>query len=355
MGRALGISELVKASGERSDAAGFPHSSPLALKAMLHMAIIEALDGSGYLDSLVFQGGSCLSEVYGSTRLSEDLDFAAGSKSNLESFSDLGDCIGDALSGLVDARVNVKAPDLGKAMAKGLPVARWVASVDLTPDDPSSPLERVKVELACVDARDTVIEFPNPPIASLAGGFEDIPMPVESRDELLADKLVSFAHSSHPRTRDVWDASWLLGHGADLEGALGLLPTKLGDYGYERTGEAFRDAGARVMEAFAEAERSQLALQLPTDVAGRTVRRERWALAAMARVSGALYRAADALDHHAASEGGAQSRDEASRFDGIGGGPDEGEFDLEEIISDVTPRTAEPDDPNDHSTSRDRA
>jgi predicted nucleotidyltransferase component of viral defense system len=49
---------------------------PVIEKELLHYEILQALSEKGYMDNLVFQGGTALHLCYGAPRLSEDLDFA---------------------------------------------------------------------------------------------------------------------------------------------------------------------------------------------------------------------------------------------------------------------------------------
>ena len=53
-------------------------------KELLHHEIIATMARHGFLKKLTFQGGTCLRMMYGSNRLSEDLDFAGGSDFNFE-------------------------------------------------------------------------------------------------------------------------------------------------------------------------------------------------------------------------------------------------------------------------------
>jgi predicted nucleotidyltransferase component of viral defense system len=47
-------------------------------KELLHHDILRVLSGAGLLAKLTFIGGTCLRACYGSSRLSEDLDFTGG-------------------------------------------------------------------------------------------------------------------------------------------------------------------------------------------------------------------------------------------------------------------------------------
>lgn len=47
-------------------------------KELLHHDILREMSSAGLLDRLTFIGGTCLRACYGSSRLSEDLDFTGG-------------------------------------------------------------------------------------------------------------------------------------------------------------------------------------------------------------------------------------------------------------------------------------
>lgn len=75
-------------SGERSEfrrmaesiasTSGTPAMLPVIEKEVLHYHILSAMRESGYLDRVVFQGGTSLRLCHGSPRYSEDLDFVGG-------------------------------------------------------------------------------------------------------------------------------------------------------------------------------------------------------------------------------------------------------------------------------------
>jgi len=53
-------------------------------KELLHHDILREMSTAGLLDSLTFIGGTCLRACYGSSRLSEDLDFTGGASAALK-------------------------------------------------------------------------------------------------------------------------------------------------------------------------------------------------------------------------------------------------------------------------------
>lgn len=68
-----------------------------------------------------------------------------------------------------------------------------------------------------------------PSVSAIAG---DIILAVESPTEILADKLLSFACSSHIRRRDLWDMCWLSSRAdVDASRAFRMATLKAGEYG----------------------------------------------------------------------------------------------------------------------------
>jgi predicted nucleotidyltransferase component of viral defense system len=53
---------------------------PVVIKEILHHDILRELSHAGLLKQLTFICGTCLRACYGSTRLSEDLDFTGGGR-----------------------------------------------------------------------------------------------------------------------------------------------------------------------------------------------------------------------------------------------------------------------------------
>ena len=60
--------------------------------------------------------------------------------------------------------------------------------------------------------------------------YYSLTMRVESLEEILADKLLSFAMSPYIRWRDVWDMGYILEQGARCEKSLRMFIAKADDY-----------------------------------------------------------------------------------------------------------------------------
>ena len=74
--------------------------SPLRIvveKELLHHDVLREMSRAGLLATLTSMGGWCLRMCYGSSRLSEDLDFTGGADFNRERLSDLAAVLIDRL------------------------------------------------------------------------------------------------------------------------------------------------------------------------------------------------------------------------------------------------------------------
>lgn len=272
----------------------------VARKTMLHAVVLNGMSRAGVFDDITFQGGSCLAEVYGNPRLSEDLDFAGGRDSVIRLSESLGQVILRAVADFIDAEVAVKSPKPDKVAEGSLALARWTVSLDLNPDNPALPRERLKVELAGVPVYERSYER----LAGLDGhtglpmGAGDVLLAAESKSELLADKIVALAMTEHPRYRDAWDIVWLEGRGADLRLASKLVEKKFHDYGYEWSPDRMLEISRNSLSLLLANGFRALGTQLPADVAANTVFSENWVSAAARTLSRVFSEAASkAVDH----------------------------------------------------------
>ena len=139
------------------------------------------------------------------------------------------------------------------------------------------PWQRIRLEVAEVPSRT------NEP-RSLVRNHDVIPdgyvanvVRVETKEEILADKLVAFpaALPTYVRWRDIWDMHWLRGQRVAVDAA--LVSAKARDYRIDDHVRLLADA----VEQLPGLVRSgRLAVKLgdfvPTDVAARTVRNQAW-------------------------------------------------------------------------------
>ena len=201
---------------------------PVVEKELLHYRILSAMQDGGFFGPIVFQGGTSLRLCHGSPRYSEDLDFAGGTGFGVDDLRGLGECVRSSLAGMSpDVQVKVREP----VRDEGL-VRRWRISIRTAAQRRDLPSQSIKLEVASVPAhepqtRPARVNYPS--VSAIAG---DIILAVESPTEILADKLLSFACSSHIRRRDLWDMCWLSSRAdVDASRAFRMATLKAGEYG----------------------------------------------------------------------------------------------------------------------------
>lgn len=179
-------------------------------KEILHYEIMATLANHGFLKRLTFQGGTCLRMMYGSNRLSEDLDFAAGSDFNFEHLENLQDCLHSDLSKKHNLKINVTEPNFDKlAQQENIKVGRWKISIETEPDNKSAPWQKIRLEIANVPAHTSSLRPMVKAYQQLPDGYQSILLNCESLAEIAADKFVALALRRSIKARDVWDLAWL--------------------------------------------------------------------------------------------------------------------------------------------------
>jgi len=243
-------------------------------KELLHYDILFTLERGGFLNDLVFQGGTSLRLCYGASRYSEDLDFVGGIDFSSGQLTDMADTLKDYLSRRYSLETTVKSPiDLRDGRESlGVKVDKWQISVITRPRRPDLPRQRIKIEIANLPAHAPEIRGLQRNYDFLPDGYEDILIRVESKEEILADKLIAFPVTlpTHPRHRDIWDMRWLRGQGTEVD--LALVAAKVEDYGiggYDTLLQSAADrVGAIVMDVAFQNEMSRF---LPRSVVERTL------------------------------------------------------------------------------------
>ncbi|WP_437559388.1 nucleotidyl transferase AbiEii/AbiGii toxin family protein [Acidithiobacillus sulfuriphilus] len=255
----------------QGDGLGFMR--PVVEKELLHYEIFIALDEDGLLKNLVFQGGTSLRLCYGSERFSEDLDFAGGKNFSAQSMAAIKDCIIGKIGKRFALDVTVREP-------KDVPfdgvvrVDKWMVSIQTSPGRPDVPRQKIKLEISNVPAYSRNI-LPLRINYSVLEGRSQPLVAVESRDEILADKLIALPASiskmngqkmeftpSRIRHRDIWDIAWLSGQGAQMDTR--LVRNKISDYGLVEF-PRFLDRAIAAIPAIAGGDgfRTQMARFLP--------------------------------------------------------------------------------------------
>lgn len=181
---------------------------PVVEKEILHRDILREMSVAGLLEGLTFIGGTCLRDCYGSVRLSEDLDFTGGRNFDRSTLSSLGQSLIDGLKGKYGLEVIVSEPvrETGN-------VDTWKLKVVTRPETPHLPAQRINIDICAVDSHDR-----KPSMIlnhyRVDMGTDGLILYAESREEILADKIVALAlRPNRVKNRDLWDILWLIQHG----------------------------------------------------------------------------------------------------------------------------------------------
>jgi len=197
---------------------------PVVEKELLHHDILREMSGAGLLEGLTFIGGTCLRACYGSLRLSEDLDFTGGVDFKREDLAGLGEVLVERLGDRYGLPVKVSDPvkDEGN-------VSTWKMSIETRPGQRHLPAQRIHLDICAIPSHDRKPMM----LRNLYGvdmGTAGLILQAESREEILADKLVALAfRENRVKNRDLWDLGWLVQSGVVLPKE--LLPMKAGDHG----------------------------------------------------------------------------------------------------------------------------
>jgi predicted nucleotidyltransferase component of viral defense system len=204
---------------------------PVVEKEILHHDILREMSGAGLLAGLTFIGGTCLRACYGSPRLSEDLDFTGGNEFNRSDLIELGKVLRESLGTRYGLQVTVSDP-----VREERKVSTWKMRVETRPDRKDLPAQRIHIDICAIPSHN-----PRPMmLRNLYGvdmGTAGLILQAESREEILADKLIALAfREGRIKNRDLWDIAWLRQQGVNLPVA--LIPLKIDDH--RRSKEEFR-------------------------------------------------------------------------------------------------------------------
>lgn len=192
-------------------------------KELLQHDILREMSTTGLLDGLTFIGGTCLRACYGSNRLSEDLDFTGGKGFKCETLSGLGAVLVERLQVKYDLQVEVSEPirETGN-------VDTWKLKIMTRPQLKNLPVQRINIDICAIPSYDR-----QPMILRNHYGVEmgtsGLIIQAQSREEILADKMVAFAlRPNRVKNRDLWDIGWLKQQNITLP--LALVVKKVADH-----------------------------------------------------------------------------------------------------------------------------
>ena len=196
---------------------------PVVEKELLHHDILREMSEAGLLADLTFIGGTCLRACYGSSRLSEDLDFTGGSDFQRSDLAELARVLVDRLQIRYDLPVSVSEP-----VKTGGQVSTWKLTIETRPGQKHLPAQRIHLDICAIPSHD-----PRPMmLRNLYGidlGTSGLILQAQSREEILADKVIALAfRENRIKNRDLWDISWLSQQGIDLPTR--LIPLKIRDH-----------------------------------------------------------------------------------------------------------------------------
>jgi predicted nucleotidyltransferase component of viral defense system len=201
-------------------------------KELLYHDILREMSTAGLLKKLTFIGGTCLRACYGSNRLSEDLDFTGGLDFTKDSLKNLAEVLTDRLR--VKYNLVVEVSDPVKETGN---VDTWKLKVTTRPEQPDLPWQRIHIDVCAVPSYDR-----RPMILrnhyGVDMGTSGLIIQAQSREEILADKMIAFAlRPNRLKNRDVWDIGWLKQQNVKLP--LHLIWLKIADRHW--TLDAFRE------------------------------------------------------------------------------------------------------------------
>lgn len=249
---------------------------PVVEKELLHYDILFALDQEKLLDRLTFQGGTALRLCFGSSRFSEDLDFAGGKDFASEDLKQMGGCIEDHLGARYGLKIELKEPaDLREELTNsGLNVSKWQVSVTTAPERRDMPKQRIRIEVANIPAWTRKPRALQVNYDFLPDGYADTLVLTEELVEIMADKLISLVNTRrYVRNRDIWDLRWLKQNGANVD--MDLVKKKIDDYQIDDYLGKLDEMLQKLPELiYGEAFKKEMLRFIPEDVQQRTLAKD---------------------------------------------------------------------------------
>jgi predicted nucleotidyltransferase component of viral defense system len=191
-----------------------PQLAPLRVvveKELLHHDILREMSRAGFLKELTFIGGTCLRACYGSQRLSEDLDFTGGAGFIRKGLADLGKVLVERLEIKYGLPIEISEPHRETGN-----VDTWKLRIITRPALKQLPVQRINIDICALPSHDR-----QPMMLRNHYGVEmgtsGLILQAQSREEILADKIVALAlRPNRLKSRDLWDIVWLSRQGINL-------------------------------------------------------------------------------------------------------------------------------------------
>jgi predicted nucleotidyltransferase component of viral defense system len=194
----------------------FAAITPVIEKEILHHDIMDVLIKQGVMQRLTFIGGTSLRMCYNSSRLSEDLDFNGGHDFKPSEFEGLESEIQTYIQNKYETEVRVNKPS-GEQHGD---TVSWKISIVKEPNRPDLPRQKMHIDVCAIPSFD-IEKRPLINHYDIVVPTEGILVPVQSLQEILADKLIALAYRARRiKPRDIWDIVWIKQRGIDLSKAL---------------------------------------------------------------------------------------------------------------------------------------
>ena len=188
---------------------------PIIIKCTLHDGIMRALQQSKMLDYMIFHGETCLQRIYGSDRLSEDLDFCVHKDiSELTEFKHFckhfETVLRDYLTkeyAIENSDIFFREPKNDMSIVKEGDVFTWKIGMRVSLGEQQ---QLIKIDLENREPITSVIKH----FTKLHGdafSHNNIFVKVETAEELLANKFISFFQRPKLQYRDFYDIGFLSG------------------------------------------------------------------------------------------------------------------------------------------------
>lgn len=160
---------------------------------------------------MTFIGGPCLRTCYGSQRLSGDLDFTGGAGFTREGLADLSHVLVERLEVKYGLPVEVSEPQRETGN-----IDTWKLRDFARPAQKHLPIQRINIDICALPSHDR-----KPMMLRNHYGVEmgtsGLILQAQSREEILADKMVALAlRPNRLKSRDLWDIVWLNRQGITL-------------------------------------------------------------------------------------------------------------------------------------------
>jgi predicted nucleotidyltransferase component of viral defense system len=195
---------------------------PAVEKEILHHDLLREMNQAGFLKRLVFIGGTCLRNCYGSQRLSEDLDFTGGFDFTRQDLAGLGKLLQESLQKKYELPVSVCEPSRETGNTD-----TWKIKIVTRPERIDLPAQRINIDICTLPSHD-----PKPIMLKNHYGIDlgtsGMILYAESLSEIYADKIVALAlRPNRVKNRDLWDINWLNSRNISLQPE--LLEKKIED------------------------------------------------------------------------------------------------------------------------------